>query len=241
MVGYRLIRNQSLLTPRSSCPECHGIIAWYDTIPILSWCLLKARCRNCSKPISFLYPCIEILTALLFSLLCITMPLHYFFSYCIFFSALIVTIRSDIETMLISRYVTIALVPIGFFLSTYHALPLSFTDSFIGAITGYLFLFITNTIFKYIRGIDGIGEGDFDLLMLIGSFTGIIGCWTSITLGSLLGSFYALCAMLFHYCSPIKFDHPLTTTTKIPFGPFLAIGAIIFVFVQKYIFHFFLA
>lgn len=238
VVAYRLIRNQSIIQPRSSCPHCKSMIVWYDNIPLISWIVLRGKCRQCKSSISILYPAIEILTAVALTYLYLFIPSHYFFSYFIFFSALIITIRSDIETMLISRFATLMLVPFGFVLSYFSALPLTLCESIIGAVAGYLFLFSTNVLFKYIRGIDGIGEGDFDLLMFIGSFTGILGCWASITIGSLLGSLYGLGLFLFHFLRKSKFS---LQTTQIPFGPFLAIGAILFVFLQYYIFYFFLA
>jgi leader peptidase (prepilin peptidase) / N-methyltransferase len=86
------------------------------------------------------------------------------------------------------------------------------------------------------RNHNGIGEGDFDLMLLIGSFTGILGCWMSITLGSMLGSAYGL-SMLFFAKNRINDEFSLQTT-KIPFGPFLAFGAILFVFGQYHITNF---
>ncbi len=238
VLAYRLILNQSIITPRSSCPHCESLIAWYDNIPVISWLLLGAKCRICKNSISLLYPFIEILTAVTLFLLYTYIPHHYFFGYFVFFSALIVTIRSDIETMLISRYVTLFLVPVGVYLSAQGLLPLSLRESIFGALFGYFFLFIINSVFKYFRNVDGIGEGDFDLLLFIGSFTGIIGCWISITIGSLLGSLYGMCTLLLSHQS-----HDVTTylqTTRIPFGPFLAFGAIIFTFIQQQIFHYLL-
>jgi leader peptidase (prepilin peptidase) / N-methyltransferase len=191
--------------------------------------LLGGKCRNCHQPISLLYPFIEIFTVIVLSLLYITVPVHYFFAYFIFFSALIVTIRSDIETMLISRFVTIFLAPIGCALSAYGLLPLSLRESLAGALFGYFFLFSINYIFRSLRNQNGIGEGDFDLMLLIGSFTGILGCWISITLGSMIGSLYGISAMLLS-----ENDHSFHNT-KIPFGPFLALGALLFVLAQKQI------
>jgi leader peptidase (prepilin peptidase)/N-methyltransferase len=199
---------------------------------------LHGKCRSCKQSISFLYPFIEILTAVVLSLLYSYIPLHYFFGYFIFFSALLVTIRSDIETMLISRFATLFLVPCGLAMSAYGLLPLSLRESICGAIFGYFFLFTINAIFKYLRNIDGIGEGDFDLLLFIGSFTGIVGCWVSITIGSLLGSLHGILSLLFSQHRK-DLTHSLQTT-KIPFGPFLAFGALIFVFIQKQIFHYLL-
>ena len=238
VLAYRLILGQSIVKPQSSCPKCKKLIAWYDNIPVLSWLFLAGKCRNCKKSISFLYPFIEIFTTVILLLLYIYIPHHYFLAYFIFFSALIVTIRSDLETMLISRFMTMYLAPLGFFFSAYHMLPLSIIESICGAIFGYFFLQIINVIFKYLRNIDGIGEGDFDLLLFIGSFTGIIGCWTSITLGSLIGTLYGITSLI-SITSNDKNTQSLHAT-KIPFGPFLAYGAIVFVFIQKYIFHYLL-
>lgn len=243
VLAYRLIIGKSIIKPRSFCPRCKYAIAWYDNIPLISWILLQTRCRNCKQPISFFYPFIESITTIIFVLLYTQLPHHYFFSYVIFFSALIVTIRSDLETMLISRYTTIYLAPLAFIMSLCGLLPISWKESICGAIFGYSFLFIINSIFKYWRNVNGIGEGDFDLLLFIGSFTGVIGCWFSLTIGSILGSLYGI------YCI-ISAQQNKTflsmQTTKIPFGPFLALGAIIFVFMHhspffsRY-FNFFLA
>jgi leader peptidase (prepilin peptidase) / N-methyltransferase len=237
VLAYRLILGQSIVTPRSSCPQCKKLIAWYDNLPVLSWILLHGKCRHCKQSISFLYPFIEILTAVILSLLYVYIPLHYFFAYFIFFSGLIVTIRSDIETMLISRFATLFLIPFGLLMSSYKMLPISLRESICGVIFGYLFLLIINGIFKYIRKIDGIGDGDFELLAYIGSFTGIVGCWMSITIGSILGSLYGIAALFF-----VRHDYrtQFVQTTKIPFGPFLAFGAFIFVLIQKQIFNYLL-
>jgi leader peptidase (prepilin peptidase) / N-methyltransferase len=232
VLAYRLIKNQSIVTPRSSCPHCQSLIVWYDNIPVLSWLLLGGKCRTCKQPISLLYPCIEILTTIVLSLLYLSIPLHYFFAYFVFFSALIVTIRSDIETMLISRFVTLFLVPFGLVFSAYDLLPLSLPASMGGAFFGYSFLFTINALFKRLRNQDGIGEGDFDLLLFIGSFTGIIGCWISVTIGSLIGSLYGLYSIL--HSQKTHENNNVLQSAKIPFGPCLALGAILFIFFQKY-------
>ena len=201
------------------------MLAWYDNIPILAWLLLYGQCRQCKQTISWLYPFIELLATLLLACLYAYIPHHYFFAYFIFISALIVTIRTDIETMLISRYVTLFLVPVAFVLSWYNLLPISFLSSTCGAAFGYLFLFTINYIFKHFANKEGIGQGDFDLLCFIGSFTGIVGCWAAVTIGSALGSLVGIGYLLY-----IRYFTNKTISTKIPFGPFLACGAIIYVF-----------
>jgi leader peptidase (prepilin peptidase)/N-methyltransferase len=106
-------------------------------------------------------------------------------------------------------------------------------ESITGALCGYLFLYGVNALFKYVRHVNGIGEGDLDLILFIGSFTGIIGCWMSITLGSILGSLYALCIIV--TCG----NNNNFATMKIPFGPFLACGAMLYVLAHKQILYYF--
>jgi leader peptidase (prepilin peptidase) / N-methyltransferase len=138
--------------------------------------------------------------------------------------------------MLISRFATIFLVPFIVGMSAYSLLPLSLIESIAGAMFGYFFLFSINRIFKYLRNIDGIGEGDFDLILLIGSCTGILGCWISITIGSIFGSLYGLSSLVLSKHNS-NFELSLQNT-KIPFGPFLAIGALLFTLFQKQIFSY---
>ncbi|HRN78097.1 MAG TPA: prepilin peptidase [Candidatus Dependentiae bacterium] len=228
VLGYRLIRNQTVVWGRSACPHCKNQIAWYDNIPLVSWCILQAQCRMCKQPISILYPFIELLTVILLSLLYVYIPHQYFLSYFIFFSALIVTIRSDLECMLISRYVTLCLIPLGLLLSLTHLLPISFTHSMLGIVFGYGVLFGIAQLFYLITNKEGLGQGDIDLLAFIGSFTGVIGCWATILIGSTVGSVIGMIYMVMH--RPNR-------QVKIPFGPFLAFGAIIFIFFQDMFTH----
>jgi len=122
---------------RSRCPKCNHIIAWYDNIPIISYFILQGMCRTCHTSISLLYPFIELLTLIILSTLYYYVPSDYFFGYFILISALIVTIRSDLETMLISRYVTLCLVPFGLLFSALGLLPISLTESIVGSFVGF--------------------------------------------------------------------------------------------------------
>jgi leader peptidase (prepilin peptidase)/N-methyltransferase len=223
-VGYRIVRRQNFIVGRSRCTSCRKTLAWYDLIPIFSWVVLKGRCRYCKASISFLYPCIEILTALVFTLMVLYLPPLYFGVYFIFFSALLITIRSDLETMLISRYVTLFLVPLGFLLSTLGLLPISLADSLAGAFGGYALLWGTAKLFFLFTRKEGIGQGDVELLAFIGSFTGFAGAWLSLLLGSLAGSLLGI--------TYIAITHS-GRNAKIPFGPFLALGAICYIFLRE--------
>lgn len=215
--AYRIINGHSLLT-RSFCPNCQTTIAWYDLIPVLSWFILKFKCRNCKTKISLLYPFIEILTAIILSLASYLINPQYFIACFIFFSALIVTIRTDLEYLLISRLMTIYLVPFAWLLASLNLLNISLAGSILGSIIGYFSLWFISKIYFILRKKEGIGEGDFDLLALIGAFCGILGVWHSILIGSILGSIIGIAIAIFKSKD--------INTLKIPFGPWLALGAI---------------
>jgi leader peptidase (prepilin peptidase)/N-methyltransferase len=175
-------------------------------------------------PISFLYPFIELLTAITMSMLLSLIDMHYFFAYFIFFSALIITIRTDLETMMISRFMTLFLVPFGILCSMLGLLPISPVESIIGALLGYSILYCIAFLFYRRTGKEGIGQGDLDLLSFIGSCTGIYGCWISLLIGSVLGSLVGIIYILISKANK--------KNIKIPFGPFLSLGAICFVLYQ---------
>lgn len=149
---------------------------------------------------------------------------NVFFSYFMFFSCLIVSIRTDLETMLISRYVTLFAIPVGMIAAALHLLPISLFESVTGALAGYAILWIIATLFKFFTGKDGMGEGDMELLAFIGSVAGPIGVWSALTIGAFSGSLIGIFAILLK-----KIKHSL----YIPFGPFLASGSMIYVFLQK--------
>lgn len=214
-----MLQEKSLLG-RSACPACHHTLAWYDLIPVISWIMLHGQCRYCQTPISPLYPFIELLTGVSCMLLVLWQEPIYFPVYFIFFSALIVTVRTDLESMLISRYTTIFLIPLGIGASVLSLLPISLLESIVGAIAGYGILWLIAWAYKKRTGTQGMGEGDLDLLAFIGAFTGLMGIWVSLMAGSVIGS---VSALLYLYLT----GKP--RTTRIPFGPFLAFGAIIFV------------
>lgn len=226
VVAYRLIHDGSFIKPRSFCPHCHHTLAWYDLIPLFSWIVLRGHCRYCHKSISWLYPFIELVTVLFLSLLIFCVPSNYLFAYFIFFSALIVTIRSDLETMLISRFVSLFLVPLGFLFSAINLLPITLFESIWGAVFGFCLLYSIGKIFYLFTKKEGLGQGDVDLLSFIGSFLGFYGCWFSLLLGSILGSIIGLVHILYTRSN---------TSHKIPFGPFLAIGAILFVLLKPFL------
>jgi leader peptidase (prepilin peptidase)/N-methyltransferase len=226
-LAYRLVHdNIPLNKSRSTCPHCLTNISARDLAPILSWLLLWGRCRLCKHPISILYPTIELLTVLIILPIFYYFPPQYWPAYFIFCSALIITIRTDLETFLISNLVSIYLIPLGLIFSYFNYLPITVINSFLGAILGYSLLWLTNFMFAYFTNKQGLGTGDLFLLAFIGSFTGPLGCWLSLLLGSLLGSLVGIVQI-------ITSNNQLSG--KLPFGPYLALGAITYIYWQDLI------
>lgn len=225
VVAHRIIKGLSIIRPRSHCPLCKHTIDWYDLIPIASWFLLGRRCRHCKAPISALYPFIELTTALAFTTLIAWFPTEYIPAYILFFSALIVTIRTDLETLLISRFFTLFLIPIGLIAAIFHAIAISPLESTLGIVMGYGFLWITATVFRAITGKEGMGQGDLELLAFIGSFIGPFGVWTTLLISTITGS---IGGMLY-----LKWAHA-SRSIKIPFGPFLAGAAMLYLLFEPF-------
>lgn len=230
VMAYRMLYGVPFFGPksaRSRCPHCKEVIAWYDLIPLVSWLWLRARCRRCQAPISWLYPLIEAIT--LFSLwgLYVYVDPQYWIAYGIFFSALIITIRTDLEEMIILRPFTLGILPLGLVFSFFGYLPISLASSILGAILGFLLLGSVRYGYYWYSGEHGMGDGDPELLAAIGAFVGPLGCWIALLIGSCLGSLVGLGLVVLYGAAARK--------KPLPFGPFLAIGAFIYVIFQQQI------
>jgi leader peptidase (prepilin peptidase)/N-methyltransferase len=239
LVGHRLLSGQSLWGPRSQCPLCRSVIAWYDLVPVFSYIVLGGRCRSCKKPISFLYPFVECFTAIAAAAL--WFDLYVFgaitpfellgrgVAYCLLLSGFIVATRTDLEALVVPRVIIWLMAAVGMIASVFGFLPVTVLASGIGAVVGYGSLWLLNYCSRVFTGREGIGEGDMELLAVIGLFWGPVGVWASTLISSCLGILFA-----FMY---------LTLTgqgrhTRIPFIPFMAASVIIFLFAQEYIMAF---
>lgn len=247
VVAYRCLYGQPFLKQRSYCPLCKATLAWYDTIPVLSWFLLRGKCRSCRKPISWLYPFIEVITAFVVWCIFFRLPVNEFaliefdffnqpflgvlqslpielikyqIALGVFFSALIVAVRTDLEAMVIPQLFSIWLVPIWIICAVFGIIPLSWQLSVTGACVGYGVLWLVAKIFWYATGRDGMGVGDMELLAMIGSFAGPSGAWISLMIGSIVGTLLAGIYLLVT---------GKEKATRIPFGPFLVFGALLYV------------
>jgi leader peptidase (prepilin peptidase)/N-methyltransferase len=217
---YRLPLGLSTVTPRSSCPKCKHRIAFYDNVPILSWLILRGRCRQCKTRISPRYLMIELLTGLLF-LACYW---HFGYTistlkYCTFGFLLLGLIFTDAETKLLPDKLTLPglalgaifslLVPVNDvasqFLPGMMNLPfsgevamrlLSLVDSLLGAAVGASFIYGAGAIYLRWRGAEGMGFGDVKLMAMVGAFLGIKLTVFTIFTASLAGSLFGLTTVL---------------------------------------------
>ena len=217
---YRLPLGFSVVTPRSACPKCKQPIALYDNIPVLSWLILRGRCRHCKAPISPRYLMIELLTGLLF------FSCYWFFGptistlkYCAFAFLLLGLIFTDAETKLLPDKLTLPglalgivfslLVPVNDLASQFLPgvvnLPfsgdvsmrlLSLIDSLLGAALGASFIYGAGAIYLRWRGMEGMGFGDVKLMAMVGAFLGMKLTIFTIFTASLAGSLFGLTTVL---------------------------------------------
>ncbi len=227
-MAHRLVFNKTVSHPRSKCPNCDTSIAWYDLIPLVSFILLRGKCRHCHQKISPLYPLIEFLGGLMFALAWVQffqgsdlsnpVVLNSIAAHVIFISSLLMAIRTDLEDMVVLRLNTLFPIPLFFGLSYLGCIPATFVDSIIGAFLGYGILWGINSLYKSFAKIQGVGEGDMELLAMIGAFLGAQATLHALTVAALSGCVVSMLLLLLGHIS---------RNQRIPFAPFLAIGAFI--------------
>ena len=187
----------SLSTPRSRCPSCGTIIKAIHNIPILSYCFLRGRCIACKTPISMQYPLVELGTGLLTALLLTAygLCLQTFFSL-IFSYVLIVLAVIDGREKILPDQITLPLLWLGLILNL-GGFFVTIEDAVIGAIFGYMPLWLLFWLFKWITGKEGMGYGDFKLSAAIGAWLGWQMIPVVILISSVLGTIIGCCAIIF--------------------------------------------
>ncbi len=208
-----------LVRPRSHCPQCKTLIAWYDNVPILSWLILKARCRHCGARIGIRYPLIELGTAVV----SVWVIGHFGagpegLAALVLTWALIAATGIDIDHQLLPDQITLPLLWLGLLLNLTWGLHASLADAVIGAMAGYLLLWTVFHLFRLATGKDGMGYGDFKLLAALGAWLGWQVLPIIILLASLVGSISGIMMMLIARRGK---DIPIA------FGPYLAAAGFI--------------
>ncbi len=232
----RIPEGESVVHPRSHCPGCHRLISWYDNFPILSFLILKGKCRHCKISISWQYPSIEFFSGLLamacfykFGIFQIPMAALWFVA---FISPLIVISIIDLKLFLIPDVISLPFIGVGIlvhFLTTGMEHPLlSLSESAFGILAGGGFLLLISVIYEWIQKREGIGGGDIKLAAMIGAFLGWESVLLVLFLSSFLGSVVGIFLMMF---SRFGFK------SQLPYGPFIAAAALIqFFFGNRWLF-----
>lgn len=218
---YRIPLSKSIVYPGSMCPRCGTPIRFYDNIPILSYLWLKGRCRHCQSPVSLRYPMVELLTALLFTAVVHRFGISLEAGIYMAFTAAMVTITFiDIDHRIIPDRISLPGIPLCFLAAL--ALPdMGWKAALLGILVGGGTLFVVAWGYSMLTGKEGMGGGDIKLLAMIGALLGWQGVVFTIFLASLLGTAVGLGVMLYSR-SNMKL--------AVPFGPFLAAGALAYIF-----------
>jgi len=222
---YRMPLGLSVVHPRSACPNCHTAIAAWDNIPVLSWLLLRGRCRHCHARIAARYAVVELLTALMFVAIFLTFGLSLAtLKFSVFGFLLLGLIFTDAETHLLPDKLTLPGLALGLLFSFFVPvdkvpvdtlaarifpflgdLPLTsdvsarlfwFSDALLGAAVGASFIYGAGVIYMRFRGVEGMGFGDVKLMAMVGAFLGVKLTIFVIFTASLAGSFFGVATML---------------------------------------------
>ena len=233
---FRIGLYESVVRPASRCPSCGREIAWFDNVPMLSWLILRRRCRRCRAPISIRYPLVELISTLL------ALSVYYrfvsgvdgdplallarFFVYFAFLGTLLVLSGIDLDHMLIPDRITYPAVPI-FLLCGIFLRDVPPTDLIAGAVIGYGMVALLAEAVYFLLGKEGMGYGDAKLLMLVGALLGWRG---------MLWTFFGSAPIGLLVVLPIKLaQRKKVMGVEVPYGPFLAAAAALYLFFGQYL------
>lgn len=245
---WRLPRGESVVSPPSHCPNCNARIKWYQNIPILSWCCLRGRCANCHKPISIRYTVVELLGAALFLLAYLQWGMPFFLGlepalglqkltclwavpvFWLVFTGLILGSFIDLAHFYLPDRVTIGGmilgVPLSYLVPELQGetarLP-ALCWSLGGLAFGFVFLWLIGFVFSKIVKKEALGFGDVKLIGAIGAFFGPAAVLFAIIVSSFVGAVVGLALIL-------RGKAKLGGFTAVPYGPFLALGAVMWMF-----------
>jgi leader peptidase (prepilin peptidase)/N-methyltransferase len=220
VVIYRVPREMSLLRPPSACPRCGAGIKPYDNIPLLSYIILRGKCRRCGRRISPVYPLVEFLTALGLILVYLmsgrTLSLQ-FFAGCLFTSALITLGFIDYFHQVLPDAITLPGLVLALVYSFFRD-DLTFRGALVGAVTGAGFLLLVYGAYRLVRKKEGMGMGDVTMLLMIGAYLGSARTLLTLILGSFVGALFGIFLVL---------SRKKDLQFALPFGTFLAPAAFV--------------
>ena len=213
---YRLPRGESINWPPSHCQDCSKPVKPYDNIPVLSYILLRGRCRACGSRISFQYPIVELMTAGFFLAAYYLFSVPLLFARLVFACALIVLFFVDLEHQRLPNEITLPGIVVGFAFSVF--MPPGWQSSLLGIVIGGGSLWLLGWLWLVIRKEEGMGFGDVKMLAMIGAFLGWKVMLATLLVSTLLGSVIGVAL--------IALDRG-NLKTALPFGCFLALSALL--------------
>jgi leader peptidase (prepilin peptidase)/N-methyltransferase len=213
---HRLPIRESLAFPASHCPNCSAPIKPYDNIPLLSYLVLRGRCRACGASISVQYPIVEFATGAVFLAAFLLFDSPILYQRLLFACAMIVLFVIDLEHRILPDVITLPGIALGFLFSFF--MPPGWRESLIGLIVGGGSLWLMGEAYFRLRGEEGMGFGDVKMLAMIGAFLGWKLMLLTLIMGSFLGSAIGI-AMIALKRGDMKY--------ALPFGTFLAVGALV--------------
>ena len=220
---HRLPQNKGVVSGRSHCPKCKKGIVWQDNIPIISYLILKGKCRKCKRKISSQYPMVEMINILLFLII--------YFLFGISLTTILLMILSlsfliiffiDLKHFIIPNSITFSMIALGFIKSfdpNLNSIFPNYINSLIGGLFGYGVIFSIIFFYKQIRKKEGMGLGDAKLLAVIGFWFG----WIAIPFVLFLSSIFALVSVI-----PDLIKKNKKMTSQIPFGPYIILATIFY-------------
>ncbi len=238
----RIPEQKSIVSPASACPKCGAAVRPYDNIPVVSYLVLRGKCRSCKAAISWMYPVVELLNALLFLACYLAFGLTAeALKWAIFSSLLIVLVFTDLRERILPDAVNFTGFGLALVLSLFtrptdgtalfianhlFAFPpptpvLSLVDSLLGAAAGSGFLWLVSEAYFRLRGREGMGLGDVKMMLMVGAFLGVERTLLTIFAGSLLGSVLGVAFIL---------ARRKDSDYELPFGTFLGMAALLIVF-----------
>ena len=225
---YRLPLDKGVVSGRSYCPKCKKQITWKDNIPIISYLFLSGKCRKCKKPISYQYALVEFLSILFFTII--------YFLYGITLTTLLLMILSlsfiiiffiDLKHFIIPNEITFSMMALGFIKSfdpNLNSIFPNYINSLIGGLLGYGIIWSIIYFYKQVRKKEGMGLGDAKLFAVVGFWFG----WLAIPFIISLSSIIALLSVV-----PSLLKNSRTMSSQIPFGPYIIIGTLIYLFFEN--------
>ncbi len=242
---YRIPRSLSVVSPPSSCPRCNTPIKPWHNIPLVSYILLRGKCKNCGGPISFRYPLVELTNGILYWAVVTSFGIGWHVPLiCMLVSALIVITFIDLDFQIIPDAMTLPGIAIGLLSASFifpdpfiiqpsavDASIVGFANSLAGVLSGGGLFYLIAVIGRRMAKTDAMGGGDIKMMAMVGAFMG----WKAVLLTTFAGSLSGALAGIFLIITRGKGGK-----SKIPFGPFLALGALVTLFYGNIILQWYL-